>query len=251
MKISEARQKRGADINIGTREEKRKKNSSLEGLVQNVKKEVTDNQGANEVTVVTAHGTKKKSQPRPPSASSQPQPPPPPKRTTKSGDDLATGQNDSLRSKGNVPPPPPPRSDPPQTKRILTTKEQIAGKAQEAQKGNAQNPSARIQQPPRKPAPPFSSQSGMTKPAPPSRQSSKDASSSNVHTQPQQTQSTINKASSNLDLAKQLQSPDNKPTVNLPPGWMCVWSKSQKRWYFFDTKTNKSVWEWPLPGGVK
>jgi hypothetical protein len=26
---------------------------------------------------------------------------------------------------------------------------------------------------------------------------------------------------------------------------MCVWSKSQKRWYFFDTKTNKSVWKWP------
>jgi len=36
-----------------------------------------------------------------------------------------------------------------------------------------------------------------------------------------------------------------KPQVNLPPSWMCVWSKSQKRWYFFDTMTNKSVWEWP------
>jgi hypothetical protein len=33
--------------------------------------------------------------------------------------------------------------------------------------------------------------------------------------------------------------------VDLPPGWICVWSKSQKRWYFFDTKTNKSVWKWP------
>ena len=47
-----------------------------------------------------------------------------------------------------------------------------------------------------------------------------------------------------------LQSPDKKPQVNLPPGWMCVWSKSQKRWYFFDQKTNKSVWEWPPPGGT-
>lgn len=37
----------------------------------------------------------------------------------------------------------------------------------------------------------------------------------------------------------------NKPDVALPTGWMCVWSKSQKRWYFFDTKTNKSVWNWP------
>jgi hypothetical protein len=44
------------------------------------------------------------------------------------------------------------------------------------------------------------------------------------------------------------QSPDKKPAVNLPPGWMSVWSKSQKRWYFFDTKTNKSVWQWPPPG---
>lgn len=42
-----------------------------------------------------------------------------------------------------------------------------------------------------------------------------------------------------------LQTPDKKPTVDLPAGWMCVWSKSQKRWYFFDTKSNKSVWKWP------
>jgi hypothetical protein len=46
-----------------------------------------------------------------------------------------------------------------------------------------------------------------------------------------------------LDLA----SADKKPDVDLPPGWMCVWSKSQKRWYFFDTKSNKSVWQWPPP----
>jgi WW domain len=37
----------------------------------------------------------------------------------------------------------------------------------------------------------------------------------------------------------------SRPDVALPTGWMCVWSKSQKRWYFFDTKTNKSVWNWP------
>jgi len=42
-----------------------------------------------------------------------------------------------------------------------------------------------------------------------------------------------------------LQSPDKKPAVNLPQGWICVWSKSQRRWYFFDTKSNKSVWTWP------
>ena len=50
--------------------------------------------------------------------------------------------------------------------------------------------------------------------------------------------------------AVDLQNPSAKPAINLPQGWMCVWSKSQKRWYFFDTKTNKSVWEWPPPGGL-
>lgn len=42
-----------------------------------------------------------------------------------------------------------------------------------------------------------------------------------------------------------LESPGKKPEVTLPAGWICVWSKSQKRWYFFDTKTNKSLWKWP------
>jgi WW domain len=36
-----------------------------------------------------------------------------------------------------------------------------------------------------------------------------------------------------------------KPNVELLPGWICVWSKSKQRWYFFDTKTNNSVWNWP------
>eukprot|EP00934_Nitzschia_sp_Nitz4_P005140 Nitzschia sp. Nitz4//scaffold3_size479765//34169//37870//NITZ4_000014-RA/size479765-processed-gene-0.238-mRNA-1//1//CDS//3329550500//5130//frame0 len=44
-----------------------------------------------------------------------------------------------------------------------------------------------------------------------------------------------------------MQNPNVKPVVDLPPGWMTVWSKSQKRWYFFSTKTNKSVWQWPPP----
>ena len=44
-----------------------------------------------------------------------------------------------------------------------------------------------------------------------------------------------------------VQSPDNKPDVDLPTGWICAWSKSQKRWYFFDQRSNKSVWQWPPP----
>eukprot|EP00986_Skeletonema_menzelii_P000422 scaffold124_cov153-Skeletonema_menzelii.AAC.11 len=39
-----------------------------------------------------------------------------------------------------------------------------------------------------------------------------------------------------------LQNPNEKPKITLPEFWICVWSKSQKRWYFFDTRTNKSVW---------
>jgi hypothetical protein len=43
----------------------------------------------------------------------------------------------------------------------------------------------------------------------------------------------------------ELENPDVRPAVELPTGWMSVWSKSKKRWYFFDQKTNKSVWNWP------
>jgi hypothetical protein len=64
------------------------------------------------------------------------------------------------------------------------------------------------------------------------------------------TDETANVTDQNEKQAADLQSPDSKPEVDLPPGWMCVWSKSQKRWYFFDTKTNKSVWQWPPPGGL-
>jgi hypothetical protein len=49
-------------------------------------------------------------------------------------------------------------------------------------------------------------------------------------------------------ISAMVQSPDNKPDINLPAGWICAWSKSQKRWYFFDQRTNKSVWQWPPPG---
>jgi integrator complex subunit 6 len=65
------------------------------------------------------------------------------------------------------------------------------------------------------------------------------------------TDESANVTDQNEKKATDLQSPDSKPEVDLPPGWMCVWSKSQKRWYFFDTKTNKSVWQWPPLGGLQ
>jgi len=76
-------------------------------------------------------------------------------------------------------------------------------------------------------------------------------SSSSQKSQQQPPQSSNNGTSSISQSATNsmdAQSPHIKPEVNLPPGWISVWSKSQKRWYFFDTKTNKSVWQWPPPG---
>ncbi len=63
-------------------------------------------------------------------------------------------------------------------------------------------------------------------------------------------------AESNTTISEQLQQLESsvvlildnehvKPNVELLPGWICVWSKSKQRWYFFDTKTNRSVWNWP------
>ncbi len=49
---------------------------------------------------------------------------------------------------------------------------------------------------------------------------------------------------------KDSQSPNEKPKIILPPGWISVWSKSQQRWYYFDQRTNKSVWEWPPTGNT-
>lgn len=46
-------------------------------------------------------------------------------------------------------------------------------------------------------------------------------------------------------LDQELENPDVKPDIDLPSGWISVWSKSKGRWYFFDTKTSKSVWKWP------
>jgi WW domain len=48
-------------------------------------------------------------------------------------------------------------------------------------------------------------------------------------------------------ISAEIQSPDRKPNVELPPDWIVSWSRSQQRWYYFNKKTNKSVWEWPPP----
>ena len=40
-------------------------------------------------------------------------------------------------------------------------------------------------------------------------------------------------APQDVNLATQLPNPNQKPNINLPDGWRCVWSKTQQRWYFF------------------
>ena len=84
----------------------------------------------------------------------------------------------------------------------------------------------------------------MARPPPPVR----TTSGSSVTSTSSATSSTGALSSPISPTAVELQRPDVKPSVDLPPGWMCVWSKSQKRWYFFNTKNNQSVWQWPPPG---
>ena len=45
------------------------------------------------------------------------------------------------------------------------------------------------------------------------------------------------------NLSTDLENPEMEPRDKLPEGWACIWSKSQRRWYFFHNRTNKSVWD--------
>jgi hypothetical protein len=91
-----------------------------------------------------------------------------------------------------------------------------------------------LQQTRHRPPPPPSKPQGVKKPPPP----------------PPKQKSVVD-VKQNTTSPEDLQSPNKKPKVNLPPGWISVWSKSQKRWYYFDQTTNKSVWVWPPPGGIR
>ena len=181
-----------------------------------------------------------------------PQPPPPPRRRP---------------SLLGAPPPPPPkappsrkRPPPPPTPSSTPTKRPPPPKSQSASPkppppGKLPVPPPKSQSPSQKPPPPGK----LPAPPPPSRAappvkrpsiiseaSSFDSQTSDMPPKqsiPQQGKPRPDPSEAGLDL----QSPDVKPNVNLPPGWMCVWSKSQRRWYFFNTKNNKSVWQWPPP----
>ena len=118
--------------------------------------------------------------------------------------------------------------------------------------------------PPPKPSQPHTNtpQKPAVKPAPPRRQNSKDGQQAQKQTphkggsssKPVTWQSSEGVSSTQAssqqqkDITEQLQNQSVKPSIKLPTGWICVWSKSQKRWYFFDTATNKSVWDPQLIG---
>lgn len=162
-----------------------------------------------------------------------PKPPPPPK----------TSNLPSIPP----PPPPPPKSQPP-------------SKTPQSQNGSTKarppGPPGAKGPPPAKPppkGPPHRGTAGERPPPPPTRPGEPapkpEPRFSSAAPQAQSNKAVVPqvKKPAPPSTGPDMQSPDKKPNVDLPAGWMTVWSKSQKRWYFFCTKTNKSVWQWPPP----
>lgn len=176
------------------------------------------------------------------SITSHPQPPPPPPR----------------RQAYLPPPPPPPKGPPkrgslPRSQSLTQPKPPVAINPPPPNKPPAPplaSTAAASQKRPPPPPPPNEVPSAPVKQAPrplgPAKAPVPPLESKKVPQQPKRTSLPL-VAQILQDDGLDLQTPDAKPNVDLPPGWICVWSKSQKRWYFFDTKTNKSVWQWPPP----
>ena len=182
---------------------------------------------------------KKSEKPKDERQPAPPQPPPPPRRRP---------------SLLGTPPPPPPKG-PPSRKRPPPPRRPSGIPTKRPPPPPNQNSSPKPPPPRKMPAPPPPS-----KPSHPAKQhpTVSEASSFDSHETPdvtprqqqhqeQQVVHQIKRPPTISEAGLDLQTPDVKPNVNLPPGWMCVWSKSQKRWYFFNTQNNKSVWQWPPP----
>lgn len=155
-------------------------------------------------------------------------PPPPPPKTGAQQTPKKPGAPPPPLPKGSKgpPPPPPPKGNraPPQRRPSMSAPPPPPSQ-QQGSKGKVPPPPPKISRPP----PPVRTTSGS------SITSTSSATSSTLAPTP------------SSPTALELQRSDVKPAVDLPPGWMCVWSKSQKRWYFFNTRNNKSVWQWPPP----
>lgn len=189
----------------------------------------------------------------------QPPPPPPPKGD-KRPDDRPSGPSKTA-------PPPPPKSSPGTTPPPPPKGGQAKHPGRNPPPGRPRPP--RPGMPPQQkgnpppPGPPTGSGPGLSrsKPPPPPRQTSHGKAGTTKQGNPPVPGGGGGSSSSSSGAAAaagvkrkpnpsasapiDMQSPDKKPNVDLPAGWMCVWSKSQRRWYFFDTRTNKSVWQWP------
>jgi len=169
-----------------------------------------------------------------PGQTKNPPPPPPPPPKSKEG------KHGQLRP----PPPPPPRRQvsgppPPSLSPAPTSSSSIEDQSSLGTAGaNGKPPPPAPGSATKKAVPPPAKPSSRPKQAPPPSQPSQQRD------QQERRRSFSQVSQSNT---MDMQSPDKKPIVDLPEGWICVWSKSQKRWYFFNTKNNKSVWQWPPP----
>ena len=161
-----------------------------------------------------------------------PQPPPPPRRR---------------HSQTAPPPPPPPPKGPPARKVAKPPPPPPPGGSQSIKKPPpppTPGSTAPLKPPPPTKIiapPPLSKQMQHVKRPQAGQEASPDLPKVNLPWQH------VKRPQAGQEVSPDLQTADVKPNVNLPPGWMCVWSKSQKRWYFFNTKNNKSVWQWPPP----
>jgi hypothetical protein len=179
-----------------------------------------------------SQGTSEPSKPPPPPKASPPgqaSVAPPPRPPPKAAPPSKTPMPPSSVNKARPPGPPGPKGPPP-----------------------AKPPPASVRPPPRKgsigerpPAPP-PSRPNLPPPKPPQLERATSEESSAQPAKPVVTQAQKPPPPPSAE-GPDMESPNKKPNVDLPPGWMTVWSKSQKRWYFFCTKTNKSVWQWPPP----
>ena len=164
-----------------------------------------------------------------------PPPPPPPK------------SKEGKHGQSRPPPPPPPRRQvsgpPPPSQSPAQTSSSIEDQSSPGTtNGNGKPPPPALSQPPGSATKKTALPPAKTLPRP--KQAAPPTQPSQQRDQ-QERRRSLSQASQNN--AMDMQSADKKPSVDLPEGWICVWSKSQKRWYFFNTKNNKSVWQWPPP----
>ena len=260
-------------VKVGTK----RKNNQIHSIVnQTSKKQMREHNSASERKDNSRSKSNQVKAPpaTPPPPPPPPRPPPPPQhiqgQKMKPNKSSSNSTNDHIGSTPNKipkpPPPPQPHNNPKQRKRASLPN---VGSMANTRTGRAPPPPPPKSKP--KPPPPSKSSPKMIKSGstidaahkceiqeqPKQTQQYQARKSTNVSTiptsahksNPRPTNNTKNLNTQPPPMPTDGQSPHIKPKANLPSGWISVWSKSQRRWYFFDTKTNKSVWQWP-PSGI-